>query len=163
MRLPCSFFLITCNLQINSLYLGSKSKTMKRQYANTLTNNNQVILSASGRFAKWDRVLYTAYDDIYQEVFYKTSPYAGSNIRIGRSIVKPIIYPNPATDYIQLNLGQEIEIAKIVIYDASGRIVLEDDYFELNSRIQTDNFEQGVYFIRITADNYNKTSKFIIL
>ncbi len=84
-------------------------------------------------------------------------------IRIGRFNNPALISPNPATNYIQLNLGQEIEIAKIVIYDASGRIILEDDYFELNSRIQTDNFEQGVYFIRIIADNYNKTSKFIIL
>lgn len=133
------------------------------QVVNKVTSDDQIIPSVSGKNSNGNSILYSFFDMALNEIRYKVSNIANNSVRIGHYNKPALISPNPATDYIKLNLGQEIEVAKIVIYDASGRIVLENDNFELNYRIQTDNFEQGVYFIRITADNYNKTSKFIIL
>ncbi|MCK5856002.1 MAG: T9SS type A sorting domain-containing protein [Bacteroidales bacterium] len=137
------------------------------KHINNIYKTNELEKSATcsilEQLAKGQRAMYSFYDIALNEIRYKESWIGNNSVRLAHFENRALISPNPATDYIQLNLGQEIEIAKIVIYDASGRIVLEDNYFELNSRIQTDNFEQGVYFIRITAESYNKTSKFIIL
>jgi len=147
------------------LHLNGSPTTplLEYQVVNMLTSDDQTIPSVSGKNSGGQRAMYSFYDNALSEIRYKESWIGNNSVRLAHFENRALISPNPATNYIQLNLGQEIEVAKIVIYDASGRIVLEDDYFELNSRIQTGNFEQGVYFIRITAENYNKTSKFIIL
>ncbi len=134
------------------------------QVVNKITSDDQIIPSVSGKNSNGNIILYSFYDIASNEIRYKHSNLAGNSVRIGFSENKALISPNPAQEYIRLNLGQEeIEVVKIVIFDASGRIVFEDDYYELNNKIQINSLELGVYFIRITADNYNKTSKFIIL
>jgi len=133
------------------------------QVVNKTTTNDQVIPSVSGKNSNSIFMQHTFFDMASNEVRYKISNFSKNYIRVGRFSNPTLISPNPAKDFIKLNLGQEFQAVKIVIYDANSRIVLKNDYFDLNSQIQTDNFQQGVYFIRITTDNYNKTAKFIVL
>jgi len=118
--------------------------------------------SVSGRFAKWDRVLYTAYDDISQEVFYKTSPYAGSNIRIGRSIVQPIIYPNPASEKLYINIPDFDNTCSIKLYDVNGRLILSKSISYASSILDVSELNTGVYYLRILGSNISKVEKIII-
>lgn len=142
---------------------GSLPNNHDFQVVNKLTSNNQVIASVSGKNSSGQRASYSFFDINSNEIRYKKS-YIGNNaVRLSQIKNKALLSPNPASDYIQLNLGQDIETASITIYDANGRIVFEDVNYKLNSKIQTNSFNQGVYYISITAENYNKTSKFIVL
>ena len=65
------------------------------------------------------------------------------------------IYPNPTTDYIQINA----EIKNVEIYDLTGRIVKISN----QSRIDVSDLTSGTYILRAKSENNIKTSKFVKL
>jgi len=67
------------------------------------------------------------------------------------------IYPNPSSDFI--NISTKEKINNIEIYDSTGRKVTAE--FNLNNQIDIRKLIKGVYYIRITTDKNNLTSKFI--
>lgn len=70
------------------------------------------------------------------------------------------IYPNPARDHFTIKLDEE---AKVILYDVSGRIVLEQD-IQSSSRINTSGLASGVYLVHITlsAQGQQTTQRLII-
>lgn len=69
------------------------------------------------------------------------------------------IYPNPATNYINIDLGQEINLpTNISIYNTSGQIIKQKRLRERKNRIELIDIQNGLYFITIK----NKTYKIII-
>ena len=58
------------------------------------------------------------------------------------------IYPNPATNYLQIHSNSRIE--QISILDIQGSIIL-DQYND--KEINTSNWETGNYFIKIKTEN----------
>ena len=119
--------------------------------------------SVSGRFAKWDRVLYTSYDNQNpNEIFYKTSPYGGSNIRIGRVTDKPLIYPNPANDKVYINLPNFENTCNIEVFDVNGRLVLSKSINSESSILDISNLHKGIYYIRFLGISTLKIEKLII-
>lgn len=99
-----------------------------------------------------------------------TSPFAGS------AMIRPIfstgldsflkipkieeekltIYPNPANDFITIQLENENE--EIIIYDSFGRIVKK----EIGKSIAISNLTKGIYFVSVPSIS-SKTAKFIKL
>lgn len=76
-----------------------------------------------------------------------------------------MIYPNPASDFLTIK-STDGRNAFIEIYDLHGRI----KYCQLLSlldnatdRIDLTSFEEGVYFIRVNADNQFETRNFVIV
>ncbi len=66
------------------------------------------------------------------------------------------IYPNPATDILNLKYNENLSIQKIIIYDSQGRQVL---YNTKNlSQINVGNLKSGIYFISI-ENNKKETLK----
>lgn len=65
------------------------------------------------------------------------------------------IYPNPATD--QINIANLRELVKFKVYDLSGKKLMEKELTELNNSIDISLLASGMYFI----SGGNHTSKFV--
>ena len=63
------------------------------------------------------------------------------------------VYPNPASSNFNIEM-EGIDKAKVFVYDMLGKIVLEEFITEENTNFLTKNmFKQGMYFVKIIADN----------
>lgn len=75
---------------------------------------------------------------------------------------KVAIYPNPATDVINIDmgsLGQPSE-GSVVMYDLQGRIVRQFD--SVVSTINVSSLNAGMYVLNINYDGYTETKKVIV-
>jgi hypothetical protein len=70
------------------------------------------------------------------------------------------IYPNPASDYINVELGQADE-AVVSIFNSNGGLVSQQNTTGALTRIDLDALSNGVYFIRVSGDGVNETVKII--
>ena len=71
------------------------------------------------------------------------------------------VYPNPATDniYITTNDTKKVPVT-IKIYDLTGQEVYSENYINENDHtINVSKFKQGMYFVKISSERYNKTEK----
>ncbi len=67
------------------------------------------------------------------------------------------VYPNPASDVINITANQTID--KVVIYDLLGKLVLETS---TTNQIKISQLTQGVYLMKIHANNEAITKKIVI-
>ena len=67
-----------------------------------------------------------------------------------------IVYPNPATDEINISSSEIIRNAMILNY--AGQLVYEGN----STKINTSGFNSGIYIIRIKTDNGIETQKFTV-
>ncbi len=73
------------------------------------------------------------------------------------------IYPNPATDILKINLGNnnlDSEVQSIAIYDLKGNLVYKTAKFE--SSLDIKNLSEGNYFIKIQFTNSVVTKNLLI-
>ena len=74
-----------------------------------------------------------------------------------------VIYPNPATDILNINLGNdslEADITCMEIFDSKGSLVRKTPKFE--SDLDTKKLAKGTYFVKITFSNSAVTKRFLI-
>ena len=74
-----------------------------------------------------------------------------------------VIYPNPATDILNINLGNEsleADIKCMEIFDSKSSLVRKTPKFE--SSLDVKNLSEGIYFVKITFSNSVVTKKVII-
>ena len=81
------------------------------------------------------------------------------------------MFPNPAIDYTEINLGLDIEDEAVQvtldIYDVQGRVVLSKSYSDVTDEQMTENLDvsklrSGVYFIKVsTSSGMLETQKLI--
>ena len=72
-----------------------------------------------------------------------------------------IIYPNPASDYINIKLDG-ISADKLEICDISGKIILSQTITKDYQQIQIRDLKRGMYFLKIYDKNQNiKILKFV--
>ncbi len=69
------------------------------------------------------------------------------------------IYPNPATENLNIVLNDGLD-ANIQINDVLGNVVYNGSIHSMKS-IDVSGLQNGVYFVKITADNQYTTKKFI--
>ena len=72
-----------------------------------------------------------------------------------------IIYPNPGSDYILIEIPGNI-FGSIIIYDASGVIVAEKIIQTNNIKMDVSTFPKGFYLAKITSGHKCMTKSFII-
>ncbi|MCO6500355.1 MAG: T9SS type A sorting domain-containing protein [Vicingus serpentipes] len=75
------------------------------------------------------------------------------------------VYPNPATDNINITFAGTTDNTQISIYDISGKEMFTRQVQNkgLNKeKIDVSNFKQGIYFITLTTANSKSTQKIII-
>ena len=71
-----------------------------------------------------------------------------------------LIYPNPASDFI--NLKSDSGIDGYLIYDIKGSMILKSTNNNSNDlSISLKNIYSGIYFIKIKSGTYKETVKFI--
>lgn len=79
---------------------------------------------------------------------------------------KLIIYPNPAKEYIDIQLQGISTMANIKIIDIRGRVLLSQCFYPLmnniNSKINISNLDRGVYILNLSTQNSSINKKIII-
>lgn len=103
-------------------------------------------------------------DAIYDTTCAYTLPMNCSTLSVSEisSTNTVIIYPNPASDYTTINLGNTSgRQIGITLYDVTGRELRS--FFTTDSilTIQKENLSNGIYFISILIDNKRITKKII--
>ena len=92
-----------------------------------------------------------------------------SNRSIRRSAPKTVIYPNPANDLvnIQYNNANEETNFEVNILDNTGKVLYHGAYSSFpgyyTEKINTANWENGVYLVEIITEKEKNVSKFVII
>lgn len=80
-------------------------------------------------------------------ITYCSSPCLSS---ISESEVFPVeIYPNPANDFLQVSSSESI--VSYVMMDVSGRIIIGEDVNSAEFSVNVNEFEAGMYYLRLNA------------
>ena len=69
------------------------------------------------------------------------------------------IYPNPANDVINIKINENTPIEKIMVFDVSGKKIMEENLNTTSINIQ--NFQSGMYFLQIESNGKTSQTKFI--
>lgn len=73
------------------------------------------------------------------------------------------IYPNPASNSINIDFSEEYEKANCTITDMTGRVVKSEQITSSSPRVNLSGLPHGVYLLNIQFDNKNSlTTKFVI-
>jgi len=75
------------------------------------------------------------------------------------------LYPNPASQFINISLNNTSEIIdNVIIYDVLGKIIKEVKSISSNSAtIDTSSLSKGVYLLEITTENGLKQNKKLVI
>lgn len=71
------------------------------------------------------------------------------------------LYPNPATDMLNISLPSSVESAQVTFTDALGRVVMTADV-QGTTNVNVASLQKGTYFVRIAAENTFTTKAVII-
>lgn len=74
---------------------------------------------------------------------------------------KPILYPNPAKDFVYINRLPKESI--VTIFDTVGRMVFSKKYSQTNISIETSTLANGVYIIQIESKGTSILSEKLII
>ncbi len=72
------------------------------------------------------------------------------------------MYPNPAKEYVTIDLSDLTSNATVFIYDYLGRLVKKESLNTTSSRIETSNLQKGTYIVKVDSDN-GLASKILIV
>ncbi|HKR05565.1 MAG TPA: exo-alpha-sialidase [Bacteroidia bacterium] len=101
------------------------------------------------------------------EIYYKRDS-TGNALGVEDVMEDPVqqisIYPNPnnGTFYFSTNKSINSGNIKTTLYNLSGKIIFEKKV-NVNDRIKISNTDDGIYFLRITSENYTVMKKFLIV
>lgn len=103
-----------------------------------------------------------AYDAYVQKINEYTA-YSKRTIELVENDLKePFIYPNPASDIINVELGKICEEGTVIIMQLNGSVILENS---INNQqfieFEIGNLTKGIYFINIISSEINKFFKFV--
>lgn len=73
-----------------------------------------------------------------------------------------IVYPNPATDMLCINLKNGGTAAEAVVYDLSGRKKLTQNFFEGSARVDVSALATGMYLLEVKHAGSISTIKFVV-
>jgi hypothetical protein len=73
-----------------------------------------------------------------------------------------LIYPNPTSD--GFTIKSLPKNASVGVFDLTGKILLfYEETYDSQLFINTRNLASGFYFLKVTSDNYNQTTKFSVV
>jgi len=79
-----------------------------------------------------------------------------NSINIAEADNQPVLFPNPASDYVQIKLNSDATVLKVDIINLSGQIIKSCNNTET---ISIDNLNRGIYLIKITDSLNNNFYK----
>lgn len=92
---------------------------------------------------------------------------AGANCTLGINYLEDNnsnikVYPNPSNGQFNIRINNYSGKVKIQVVDINGRLVLTNDTdFNVEKMIDLNQFQAGIYLLKITGDNLNYTQKLI--
>ena len=72
------------------------------------------------------------------------------------------VFPNPANDFIQINMDANVGALNFCIFDATGKLVFSQRLLSSSSKIDLSNLSSGAYFIQMANDKGVFNEKIII-
>ncbi|MCX6231501.1 MAG: T9SS type A sorting domain-containing protein [Bacteroidetes bacterium] len=74
-----------------------------------------------------------------------------------------MIYPNPATSSLTINLRQltMLQNTKVYIYDIQGKLLLQQAISQPQTELDIEQFAKGIYVVNIKNDKHTLVSKFV--
>ncbi len=83
----------------------------------------------------------------------------GINEKISQSEI--LVYPNPAKDYINFEMGMYKDF-QLTVFNSIGQIMLQKSFTSANNTIDIQNFKQGIYYYNLVNDKGKRISgKFV--
>ncbi|MBL7918101.1 MAG: T9SS type A sorting domain-containing protein, partial [Bacteroidia bacterium] len=79
--------------------------------------------------------------------------------------LKPVqvkVYPNPASNYVSVNISNVNDKTTLQVMDVLGKVVMERNNLEETNELNLTTLNKGVYFIRIKNGKENCINKLII-
>lgn len=68
-----------------------------------------------------------------------------------------VLYPNPATQYVDVRVDGDMDVKGIEVYDMYGKLVRVSEM----TRINVTDFADGIYFVKVTTDKGVVTKRFV--
>jgi hypothetical protein len=75
------------------------------------------------------------------------------------------LFPNPASEHLFISINNKSDFSVptfIQLSDVSGKVVFSQEYSGFNVTIPVNDFESGVYFLKVKQGNYCDLQKVII-
>ena len=72
-----------------------------------------------------------------------------------------MLMPNPADNYIDLNVNSNVNVKEAVVYNAFGQMIQTIQLNDNHARIDLSNMAAGMYFVRVNGEGVSATKKFI--
>ena len=72
------------------------------------------------------------------------------------------VFPNPAHSELHINNMSEEKHFLYSLYDATGKVVLENKSPVTNEIVNTENFLSGVYILNVISDDKNIRKKIVV-
>ena len=70
-----------------------------------------------------------------------------------------VVYPNPATDFININ---NVKVGNVIqIINAVGAVISEEKGVNNNIRIDVSDFAKGVYWVRVVGEKGREFERFV--
>lgn len=109
--------------------------------------------------------VFSGFDDV-GGVFKAPVPANVLKVEEMSSVIKPVVYPNPAKDFIVFQLPVEKQKeGSLIITDALGRIHYNTSIDHANNSsttVSTENWATGLYFYSIKAEGSTASGKFVV-
>lgn len=71
------------------------------------------------------------------------------------------MFPNPSTDFVNIQLPNGLDAADVAIYDYRGRQIQTRKVTQSDNRLDVSNISNGVYIIRVLSDNKIGAQRFV--
>lgn len=71
------------------------------------------------------------------------------------------IYPNPSKSNLNINLVKSSSATKVEVYDILGKRIHTQSLTDIRSRINSSNWNSGVYLVKITNGTGTQTKRFV--
>ena len=154
---------------LGSLIAGAGTKIIGTKYithtaAKTATNSSwtfQWIAPAAGKGAV---TFYGAFA-ITQDATKKSTliiPEASTVQGVSNEAnAKISVYPNPATDYIQIKLTDVISVGKVMLFNLSGKLVITENFESNEFSMNVQSIPAGSYYLRVTDGQHQYFNHFV--
>lgn len=71
-----------------------------------------------------------------------------------------VIYPNPATDFLQISNAEEVNLVEFI--NTLGQVIKTFSLEQLSSELNIQDLPRGIYFVRINTSNETTTKQVIL-
>ena len=73
------------------------------------------------------------------------------------------IYPLPATDNINVEIGEKLSYQKLTAFDTNGKKILSEDIANNKSVLNLSSFKSGIYILELTGDSGKMRRKIAVV